>query len=132
MTDSMQRAIDETSRRRVLQEAFNREHHIQPEGIHKAVRDITASIRGVAESRATYEVRRDMPKDELARVIKGLEQEMKQAAKHLEFEKAAMLRDETTDLKKILVAYEVVERGSHGGREPARSSEAKWNGRRRR
>ena len=119
VTDSMQRAIDETNRRRTIQDAYNREHGIQPEGIRKAVRDITATIRMAAEPRASYEVRADMPKDELARVIKALEQEMKQSARNLEFEKAALLRDEMTDLKKILVAQEVVERGAAGAREPA-------------
>ncbi len=113
-TDSMRKAIDETYRRRDIQDAFNREHNITPEGIHKAVRDITERIRQVAESRPTYETRRDLSKDDLARAVKGLESEMKDAAKRLEFEKAAMLRDEMVDLRKLLVSQEVVERGSHG------------------
>ena len=116
-TDSMRQAIDETNRRRALQADFNREHGITPAGIVKEVRDITASIRGVAEPRAAYEVRAGMPKDELARVIKDLDLQMKEAARGLEFEKAAMLRDEMVDLKKLLVAQEVVERGLHTGRE---------------
>jgi len=113
-TDSMRKAIDETYRRRDIQEAFNREHNITPEGIHKAVRDITERLRQVVESRPTYETRRDLSKDDLARAVKGLESEMKDAAKRLEFEKAAMLRDEMVDLRKLLVSQEVVERGSHG------------------
>ena len=113
-TDSMRKAIDETYRRRDIQEAFNREHNIIPEGIHKAVRDITDRVRQIAESRPTYETRRDLSKDDLARAVKGLESEMKDAAKRLEFEKAAMLRDEMVDLRKLLVSQEVVERGSHG------------------
>ena len=116
-TDSMRQAIDETNRRRALQADFNREHGITPAGIVKEVRDITASIRGVAEPRAAYEVRAGMPKDELARVIKDLDLQMKEAARGLEFEKAAMLRDEMVDLKKLLVAQEVVERGLHTERE---------------
>ena len=114
ITDSMKYAISETDRRRKLQHAHNVEHGIQPVGIVKAVRDITQSIREAAEPRAAYTVRKDMPKDELARVIAGLQLEMKEAARELEFEKAALLRDEMTDLKKILVAQEVVDRGTAG------------------
>jgi excinuclease ABC subunit B len=114
MTDSMKRAIDETSRRRDIQHAYNKQHGIEPVGIIKAVRDITDSIRQAAEPRAAYAVRKDMPKDELARVVKGLELEMKTAAKELEFEKAALLRDEMTDLKRLLIAQEVVDRGNAG------------------
>jgi excinuclease ABC subunit B len=116
ITGSMRQAIDETTRRRDLQHAHNQRNGIKPEGITKAIRDITDSIREVAEPRAAYTVRQVMPKDELARVIKDLESEMKKAAKGLEFEKAAMLRDEMSDLKKILVAQEVVEHGEHGER----------------
>ncbi|MEE8519242.1 MAG: UvrB/UvrC motif-containing protein, partial [Dehalococcoidia bacterium] len=130
-TDSMRSAIDETDRRRTLQEAFNVEHGIEPEGIRKAIRDITQSIREAAEPRAAYEVRRDMPKDELARVIKSLGVEMKEAARALEFERAALLRDEMTELKKLLVAQEVVERGMRTESEQA-PYEAKKRGRRRR
>jgi len=114
ITDSMKRAIDETSRRRDIQRAYNVQHGIEPKGIFKAVRDITDSIRSGAEPRAAYTVRKGMPKDELARVVKELELEMKAAAKELEFEKAALLRDEMTDLKRLLVAQEVVSRGSAG------------------
>ena len=121
-TDSMRQAIDETNRRRALQADFNREHGITPAGIVKEVRDITASIREVAEPRAAYEVRAGMPKDELARVIKDLDLQMKEAARGLEFEKAAMLRDEMVDLKKLLVAQEVVERGLHTEREDSPGS----------
>ncbi|MCH8974332.1 MAG: UvrB/UvrC motif-containing protein, partial [Chloroflexi bacterium] len=112
-TDSMRQAIGETNRRRALQEAWNQDHGITPQGIVKEVRDITAGLRQVAEPRASYEVRAEMPKDELARVIKELDSQMKGAAKQLEFEKAAMLRDEMVDLKRLLVAQEVVDRGLH-------------------
>jgi excinuclease ABC subunit B len=136
ITDSMKYAISETDRRRKLQHAHNVEHGIQPVGIVKAIRDITQSIREAAEPRAAYTVRKDMPKDELARVIAGLQLEMKEAARELEFEKAALLRDEMTDLKKILVAQEVVDRGTAGEvesefRNPANRS-VRGNGRRRR
>jgi len=114
ITASMKQAIDETTRRREIQAAYNKQHGIEPKGIIKAVRDITDSIRQAAEPRAAYTVRKDMPKGELARVVKGLELEMKTAAKELEFEKAALLRDEMIDLKKLLIAQEVVDRGNAG------------------
>jgi len=118
ITDSMKYAIGETDRRRKIQHAHNEDHGIKPVGIVKAVRDITQSLREAAEPRAAYTVRKDMPKDELARVIAGLQLEMKEAARDLEFEKAALLRDEMTDLKRILVAQEVVDRGNAGSIEP--------------
>ena len=138
ITDSMRQAIDETDRRRALQTAFNEREGIQPEGIRKAIRDITDSIREIAEPRAAYGVRQDMPKDDLARVVKQLESEMKQAARQLEFEKAALLRDEVVDLKRLLVAQEVADRGAGGESLPRRRVEPqpvpyeKAGGRRRR
>ena len=115
VTDSMRHAIDETERRRALQTAFNEARGVQPEGIRKAIRDIAESIREVAEPRASYGVRKDMSKDDLARVVKQLESEMKEASRQLEFEKAALLRDEMVDLKRLLVAQEVAEIGAPGG-----------------
>ena len=115
VTDSMRRAIDETERRRALQTAFNEARGVRPEGIRKAIRDIAESIREVAEPRAAYGVRKDMSKDDLARVVKQLESEMKEAARQLEFEKAALLRDEIVDLKRLLVAQEVAEIGAPDG-----------------
>ena len=106
ITDSMRRAIDETQRRRVLQEAHNREHGITPEGIRKAIRDITDRVKAVAEARPVYETHRDLPKDDLLRLVKDLESQMRQAAKNLEFEKAALLRDEIVELRKVMVAEE--------------------------
>ncbi len=114
VTDSMRHAIDETERRRALQTAFNEARGVQPEGIRKAIRDIAESIREVAEPRASYGVRKDMSKDDLARVVKQLESEMKEASRQLEFEKAALLRDEMVDLKRLLVAQEVAEIGAPG------------------
>ena len=104
ITDSMRRAIDETERRRQRQESHNISMGVRPEGIRKAIRDITDALREVAEPRATHAVRKDLGRDELARVIKDLEREMKEAARQLEFERAAILRDEMTDLKKLLVS----------------------------
>ena len=107
VTDSMQRAIDETYRRRAIQGAHNERHGIEPQSIHKAVRDITEGLRGVAETKASYQVaREEMSHDDMYRVIKDLEFQMKTAARSLEFEKAAHLRDEMLELKKIILTEE--------------------------
>jgi excinuclease ABC subunit B len=111
MTDAMKLAIDETNRRRKKQNDYNVEHGITPVSIVKTVRDITerlsAGAHAVAEGSATYNTERKasggMPKTELQRVIAEMEKQMKQAAKDLEFEKAAALRDQIYELKAILV-----------------------------
>ena len=128
MTKSMRQAIDETNRRRDAQEADNRERGITPEGIRKAIRDITDHVRKVAEERAEYTAAQEVPKDELARLIKELEGQMKKAAQGLEFEKAALLRDQIYELRKRLIDEEgeasVLHKfaesayGSLGGRRP--------------
>ena len=102
ITGSMQAAIDETYRRRRIQEAFNREHGITPQGIKKAIKDITERVKVVAEARTPY-VATPISKEEIARLIKELESQMRTAAKNLEFEKAALLRDRIIDLRKDLV-----------------------------
>ena len=99
VTQSMQRAIEETARRRRIQEAYNKEHGITPQGITKAIRDITERVQAVAETRTPYAVT-PMSKEEMARLIKQLQSQMKAAAKNLEFEKAAMIRDRITELRK--------------------------------
>ncbi|UCG84182.1 MAG: excinuclease ABC subunit UvrB [Dehalococcoidia bacterium] len=103
VTDSMRRAIDETNRRRSIQIAYNEEHGITPQGIKKAIKGITDQLKAVAETRAPYTVDTAIPKDEIARLIKNLESQMKTAARNLEFEKAALLRDQIVDLRKALV-----------------------------
>ncbi len=103
VTDSMKNAIDETYRRRAIQEAYNREHGITPQGIRKGVRDITERVRAVAEQATPYITHDDIPKDDLTRLIKDLEAQMKMASRALEFEKAALLRDQIVDLRKVLV-----------------------------
>jgi len=103
-TESMRQAIAETNRRRRVQESYNREHGVTPEGIHKAIRDITDHVKKVAEEKAEYVVGREVPKDELARLIKDLEGQMKAAARNLEFERAALLRDQVLELRKQLVS----------------------------
>ena len=100
VTRSMQAAIDETQRRRQIQEAYNKEHGITPQGIRKAIKDITERVRTVAETRAPYTIAEPTTKEAIARLIKELEAQMKTAARNLEFEKAALLRDRIIDLRK--------------------------------
>lgn len=99
ITQSMQKAMDETARRRRIQEEYNGKHGITPQGIKKAVKDITERVQAVAETRTPYEVT-PMSRGEMAQLIKQLESQMKAAAKNLEFEKAAMIRDRITELRK--------------------------------
>ena len=107
VTGSMKRAIDETYRRRGIQHGYNQEHGIVPQGIRKAVKDITERVRMVAENRASYVTQRKaMSRDEMFRAVKELESQMKLAARSLEFEKAAMLRDEIYELRRLLVVEE--------------------------
>ncbi len=106
LTASMKRAIDETNRRRSIQMAYNKEHGIEPRSIVKEVRDLTDRVRAVAEERAEYRVPAEIPKHELARLIKELEKQMKAAAQALEFEKAALLRDQIFDLRRELADME--------------------------
>ena len=112
ITDSMKRAIDETNRRRAKQVKYNQEHNITPVSIHKAIRDITDQLSGEAKDKALaigdvkaeYRTKREKAtsNSELQRIINELEKQMKEAAKNLEFEKAAALRDELYELKGIL------------------------------
>ena len=102
MTDSMRRAIQETDRRRLVQQEHNERHGITPQGIRKAVHDITERVQAVAETKAPYAAAPDLPKDELHRLIRDLEKQMKTASKNLEFETAALLRDQIADLRKVL------------------------------
>lgn len=106
MTDAMRNAIDETNRRREKQIAYNHEHGIEPVSIIKAVRDLTdqLAVRAVAEPHAEYRVKgiAGLPKNEMKRVIAALEAQMKEAAQNLEFEKAAVLRDQIFELRSIL------------------------------
>ena len=111
VTPSMQNAIDETYRRRRIQEEYNREHGIEAASIVKEIRDITDHVRMVAEEKAEYDagVPAGMPKDELLRLVKELESQMKTAAKNLEFEKAAALRDRVVELRRELVGTDAEE-----------------------
>ena len=110
VTGSMQRAIDETHRRREKQVAFNLAHGITPRGIVKRVQDVmrlgyedTAVALKAAEAKARYDVL--MPPELIAKKIGKLEKEMKQAALNLEFEKAAKLRDELRKLREQAIVH---------------------------
>ncbi len=100
ITGSMRTAIDETYRRRGAQAAHNEEHGITPQGIRKAIKDITERVKVLAETKAPYEVRTPVARGDIAHLIKELEKEMKAAAKQLEFERAALLRDRITELRR--------------------------------
>ena len=107
VTDSMQTAIDETARRRVVQNAHNEANGIEPASIIKEVRDMTENVRKIAETTTPHLAAEGLPKDDLARLIRDLEAQMRTAAKDLEFEKAALLRDQVVDLRKVMVNAEV-------------------------
>jgi excinuclease ABC subunit B len=106
VTDSMRTAIDETNRRRQIQQAYNEQHNIEPASIIKQVRDLTDRVRAEAKTAADAGealTPEQLPVDELKHLIKELEREMKQAAKALEFEKAAALRDQIIELRGVAV-----------------------------
>ncbi|MFC1938298.1 excinuclease ABC subunit UvrB [Chloroflexota bacterium] len=99
VTRSMTGAIEKTHRRHQIQEAYNREHNITPQGIKKAIKDITERVKAVAETRTPYAAT-PISREDVARLIKELETQMKKASKNLEFEKAALLRDRIIELRK--------------------------------
>jgi excinuclease ABC subunit B len=109
ITDSMQRAIEETNRRRVVQQAYNEAHGIEPQSIVKQIRDLTDRVRAVAEEKVEYKVATELPKAEVGYLIDELEKQMKAAAANLEFEKAALLRDQIFELRKQLEDDDVPE-----------------------
>jgi excinuclease ABC subunit B len=101
ITDSMQRAISETNRRRAIQMEFNKLHGITPQTVQKAVRDVIEATYA-AEDKASYIANvkpGKMPKSEVKKLVEQLEKEMRQAARELQFEKAAELRDIILELK---------------------------------
>jgi excinuclease ABC subunit B len=110
MTDSMKFALDETNRRRAKQVKYNEENGITPISIHKAIHDLTEefSEKAVNEMRGEYKPKGigDMPRNELQKIISEMEKQMKEAAKNLEFERAAALRDEIYELKNLLAEDE--------------------------
>lgn len=107
MTDSMRRAIDETNRRRKLQQAYNEEHGITPQTIKKAVRDLIAVSKAIAETEEQFiKDPESMSRKELLKVIGKVEKQMRAAAADLNFEQAAELRDKLIELKKALESIE--------------------------
>ena len=100
VTDSMKAAIDETDRRRAKQVAYNAEKGITPETVMKEIRDIHEGLRRVAEQRAELELEGKEP-EEIAAMMGRLEAQMKEAARNLEFERAAALRDEVLQLRRL-------------------------------
>ena len=102
-TDSMKRAINETGRRRTIQQEYNEKHNIEPQSIRKNVTDIIERIRGRTEIDSRNINLQGISKSELRKIMIDLRKEMKMAAKNLEFEKAAMLRDQIFEIKNQLL-----------------------------
>ena len=110
ITKSMRRAIDETNRRRTIQTSFNESHHITPRGIKKEIKTLSDRIKAMsgveiigADGKATSVALAGIPKDEAVRLIKDLESQMRNAAKQLDFEKAAQLRDQVIEVRRSMV-----------------------------
>jgi excinuclease ABC subunit B len=116
ITDSMQFAIDETNRRRAKQQKYNKDHGIEPRSIIKQIKDLTDEVAAsraevgrekmVAEEQAAYNIAATMPPHEIKHLIDQLEKQMQAAAAELEFEKAALYRDQIADLQKQLELIE--------------------------
>lgn len=103
ITDSMKAAIDETQRRRRIQQEYNEEHHITPQTIKKAVRDLISISKTIAKEELQFEKDPEsMSEDELKKLISKIEKQMRKAAAELNFEAAAELRDKMAELKKKL------------------------------
>ena len=125
ITGSMRAAIDETHRRRSVQEAYNHEHGITPQSIRKAIKDINDGIKAVTEAHAPYKADGSFSKDQIAGLIKDVESQMKSAARNLEFEKAALLRDRIIELRKQLVEFQQIDSGNEQNHRPHPVKEGK-------
>jgi excinuclease UvrABC helicase subunit UvrB len=103
-TGSMERAVGETNRRRIIQEEYNKKHNITPKTILKSIKDITEGIESLQKKTALSLIKNDIriTGQKAAKLIKQKEREMKEAAKALDFETAAILRDELKELQKIV------------------------------
>ena len=113
MTDSMRTAIDETNRRRAIQQKYNEDHHITPQTIKKAIRDLISISKVIAKEELQFEKDPEsMNRKELEKIIAQVEKQMKKAAIDLNFEAAAELRDKMVELKKKLRDLEDEERQS--------------------
>ena len=103
MTDSMRAAIEETNRRRSIQQKYNEEHGITPQTIKKAVRDLISISKAVAKEEVTFEKDPEsMSRKELEKLIADVQKKMQKAAADLNFEAAAELRDKMIELKTML------------------------------
>ncbi len=131
VTESMQVAIDETARRRRIQQDYNQQHGIVPQTIIKGIRDINDRLRAVAEASGAYQVDgrarelSEMSRDEIARLVGQLEADMRAAARELDFERAAALRDEIRDIRTRVLeedASVVVERAAEKAAAAARGA----------
>ncbi len=110
VTKSMQHAIDETNRRRTIQTTFNERNHITPRGIKKDVKSLSDRIKAMsgadiagADGKAVAVALAGIPREEALRLIKDLESQMRAAAKQLEFEKAAQLRDQIIEVRRSMI-----------------------------
>jgi excinuclease ABC subunit B len=101
ITKSMRRTLDETARRREIQEAYNKEHGITPKGVAKAIEKGMRPELPEEAKKAKLDLKK-IPRDEYGHLLKDLQSQMDLAAANLEFEKAAELRDLITDIKKKL------------------------------
>jgi excinuclease ABC subunit B len=130
ITGSMERAIDETNRRRAKQIAYNTEHGITPQTVKKAVRDLIQAEK-IADERAEYSVQNSTARlrtdpatlsiSQIEEVVKTLEKEMKEAARALNFEYAAELRDEVNELRKMAPVSKI-------GQDPRAAAKPETNG----
>ena len=107
LTRSMNLAINETNRRRELQMQYNVQHNIEPIGISKSIKDITDRVREISGFNESSNTKSNEPlivdKAQIANMIKDLERDMKKYATQLEFEKAALIRDQIKELRNILI-----------------------------
>ncbi|HCG90439.1 MAG TPA: excinuclease ABC subunit B [Dehalococcoidia bacterium] len=108
VTESMRKAIEETYRRREIQEKHNNVHGIIPRSIQKEIHDLTENLGDQKKASDKNELRKELSQESLLLLIKDLELQMKQSARNWEFEKAAQIRDELVDLKKLSKIGEVI------------------------
>ena len=101
ITGSMEQTINETQRRREIQHEYNKKHGITPQSIKKTIKDINDRVKTIKIPDTASLKTEDINPEELSKVIKGLESQMRRAAKDLDFEKAALFRDEIQELKKL-------------------------------
>jgi excinuclease ABC subunit B len=114
ITGSIERAMAETMRRRKIQEDYNLKHGISPQSIRKAIKDITERVKMAALSQEKGEDQKPATREEIARLIRDLEKQMKVAARNLEFEKAALIRDRVIELRVAMESKETLSKARKG------------------